>query len=96
MLGKHPLIKKNKNAVEYRYCTICKSIISDNDCSSKEKNLCKVCAGEVCMHNEMHPTIERNGMAFCTKCGNFVRNTASYHRWINRNIKVDEAQIIYL
>lgn len=95
--AKHPNIKKNpSNNENYRYCSVCKSIIGDTHCAETKDNLCKVCAGEVCMKNEKHTTLKQGDKFYCTDCGVFIKDMPEYKRWIDYNIKTDEATIIHL
>ena len=92
---KTPNIKKNPNALEYRLCSICGAIIADTYCAVSDKNLCKVCAGEICIKHEMTKPKKINGKYFCPKCNSFIKNKSAHTKWVNEHIKVDEAKIIY-
>lgn len=96
MLGKEPEIKRNPTALQYRYCTVCGAIISDEDCSEIDSKLCKVCAGEVCTYNERHKVIKGEDGFYCKYCKKMIKETKYYRRWIDSNIKVDEATITYI
>lgn len=96
MLGKEPKIKVNPTALSYRYCTMCGAVISDDDCSKSDLNLCKVCAGEVCTYNERHKVMELISGFYCKDCKKMIKETKYYRRWVDNNIKVDEAIITYI
>ena len=102
---KHPNIKINKNAVEYRYCIVCGNImaVGDNpigELSSSISNdrVCVLCAGEQCQQNYRHKVEKlNNGLHYCKQCKRIVEETGSYREHIKENdIKVGEAQITYL
>ena len=87
MLGKKINVNKyiKKDNLNERYCSVCKTIINDDICSSSAKNLCTLCAGETCLVNEKHPVLEKNNKYFCTTCNEFIISSKSYQRWMEYN-----------
>jgi len=101
MLGRDPVIKQNKHAVDFGQCYICGQVIMDASGtifagserliqqhvrSKKAANLCRACAGEECPQNYKHrTTLLEDGTHYCKQCRRVVEYTQAYRSHMKEN-----------